>query len=285
MRNYIRLYLFVLLIGGIFVYIGNAIPQISTSEGAIVEIASKSPDQLAEAGKAIVEGKGRCLLCHSIQESRTARAPEWEGVGGRASTRKPGMSAAEYLVESLYNPDAFVVEGYSKNQMKPANKNPIGLTDTEILAVISYLFGLGGEINSQIVSAIEVAQKPWMSDETTATSAPARQFTFPEGDSLAGKELFDEAGCSACHEAPGFEWEEDAEYIGPNLANIASIQNTDYLFESIVDPNAVIVRTAGSEDAGSSDESRMPEFRDILTVGQVFDLVAFLETLKERNEK
>jgi mono/diheme cytochrome c family protein len=195
------------------------------------------------------------------------------------------MSAAEYLVESLYNPDAFVVEGYSENQMKPVNKSPIRLTDTEILAVISYLVRFGGEMDSQIVSAIEMAQKPWMSDETTATLAPAKQFTFPGGDALAGKELFDEAGCSACHEAPGLEREEDAEYIGPNLANIADIQNTDYLFESIVDPNAVIVRTAGSEDVGPNDESGMPEFRDILTVGQVFDLVAFLETLKGRNEK
>ncbi len=284
MKNYIRLYLFVLLVGGIFAYIGNSIPQISTTQTAVVEIASKSPEELIKAGKAIAEGKGGCLICHSIQEDPKARGPKWEGIGARAATRKPGMSAAEYFVESLYDPDAFIVEGYSGHQMKPVHESPIGLTDDEIMAVCCYLFSWGGEVDSQAISAIEAAQEPWRSEKRTATSVSTQEFKLPKGDPAAGKEVFEEAGCIACHEAPGIEGGEDDEPVGPNLTNIVDIQNTQYLFESIVDPNAVIAGGAGSGYVGPDGKSQMPEFRDMLTTGQVLDLVAFLGTLKGKKE-
>lgn len=283
MRNYVRLYLFVLIIGGIFAYIGNSIPQISTVQSADVETSSRSPEELIKAGKAIAEGKGGCLVCHSIEEDPKARGPKWEGLGARAATRKPGMSAAEYFVESLYDPDAFIVEGFSGHQMKPVHKSPIGLTDDEILALCCHLLSLGGKVDSETISAIEAAQKPWRSEKTTATSVSTQEFKLPKGDPAAGMKVFEEAGCMACHEAPGFKGEEE-EYIGPDLTNIADIQNTQYLFESIVEPNAVIAGGAASGYAGPDGKSQMPEFRDMLTTGQVLDLVAFLETLKGKKE-
>jgi mono/diheme cytochrome c family protein len=267
-----------------FAYIGNSIPQISTTQSVGVEIASKLPEELVKAGKAITEGKGGCLICHSIQEDPVARGPSWEGVGARASARKPGMSAAEYLVESLYDPNAFIVEGYPGNQMKPVNRNPIGLTDDEILSVISYLFSWGGDVSPQTVSAIEAAQKPWRTKEITATSGSTQEFSLPKGDPEAGKKAFEEAGCSICHEVPGVKGGESEDYGGPNLTNIADIQSTEYLFESIVHPNAVIAGGTGSGYAGPDGKSQMPEFRDMLTVGQVVDLVAFLETLTGKDE-
>lgn len=284
MRNYIRLYLFVVLIGGMFAYIGNSIPQISATRSGVVEITSKSPEELVKRGKAITEGKGGCLICHSIQEDPVARGPKWEGIGARASTRKPAMSAAEYLVESLYDPDAFVVEGYPGNQMKPVHKSPIGLTDEEIMAVGCYLLSWGGNVDSQAISAIEAAQKSWRSEKVTAASVSTEEIKLPKGDPAAGKDVFNEAGCWACHEAPGFEGGKDDEQIGPNLTNIADIQNTRYLFESIIHPNAVIVGGAGSGHVGPDGKSQMPEFRDLLTVGQVLDLVSFLETLKRKKK-
>ena len=289
MTHYIRLWLLVLVVGGIFVATGNIIPQISTTETAVVEITSKSPDMLVKAGKAIVEGKGGCLICHSNLENAEARGPKWEGIGVRAPTRKPATSAVEYFVESLYDPDAFIVEGYSRGQMKPVNKTPIGLTNEQIVAVISYLLSWGGEVSSQTVSAIEAAQRPWKSDDIIGTRVSTQEFRLPKGDPVAGKELFKEVGCSTCHQASGFAKErelrhEDEEFVGPDLTNIADIQNTEYLFESIVDPNAVIARGTRSEYAGSDGNVEMPGFRDTLTAGQVLDLVAFLETLKGKKE-
>ena len=39
------------------------------------------------------------------------------GVGGRASTRIAGLSDVEYFAQSLYEPDAFIVEGFNPGEV------------------------------------------------------------------------------------------------------------------------------------------------------------------------
>jgi hypothetical protein len=53
------------------------------------------------------------------------------------------LNDVEYLAQSMYEPTAYVVEGFPP-AMPPINKPPIGLTDQEILCVIAYLQTLGG---------------------------------------------------------------------------------------------------------------------------------------------
>jgi hypothetical protein len=53
------------------------------------------------------------------------------------------MSDVEYLLESLSDPNAYIVEGFSPG-MPPVDKPPIDLSDMEMLAVIAYLQSLGG---------------------------------------------------------------------------------------------------------------------------------------------
>ncbi len=61
-------------------------------------------------------GEG-CQECHSLDGSESpfpgSRAPTWQGVSGRAGDRVPGLSAEEYLRESIVDPAAYIVEGYS----------------------------------------------------------------------------------------------------------------------------------------------------------------------------
>jgi hypothetical protein len=59
-----------------------------------------------------------CQACHSLDGSektvpRGAIAPTWQGISGRAGDRVPGLSAEEYLRESIVEPAAYIVEGYS----------------------------------------------------------------------------------------------------------------------------------------------------------------------------
>ncbi len=61
---------------------------------------------------------GGCSSCHSldgteIKEGSRLLGPSWQGVAGRAGDRVPGLSAGEYLRESIEDPAAFIVEGYS----------------------------------------------------------------------------------------------------------------------------------------------------------------------------
>jgi hypothetical protein len=53
------------------------------------------------------------------------------------------MSAVDYIAQSMYDPDGYIVEGFSPG-MPAINKPPIGLTDPEILTLIAYLQSLGG---------------------------------------------------------------------------------------------------------------------------------------------
>ena len=98
---------------------------------------------MVKVGREIMEGKGLCVTCHTIGKTGALRFPDLEGVGARAKSRVPGLSDVEYLAQSMYEPNAFIVPGFNPG-MPAINKPPIGLTDQEILCVIAYLQSLGG---------------------------------------------------------------------------------------------------------------------------------------------
>ena len=91
---------------------------------------------MVKVGREIMEGKGLCFTCHTIGKTGALRFPDLDGVGVRAKTRVPGLSDVEYLAQSMYEPDAYIVPGFNPG-MPTINKPPIGLTDQEILCVIA----------------------------------------------------------------------------------------------------------------------------------------------------
>ncbi len=98
---------------------------------------------MAKVGREIMEGKGLCITCHTIGKSGALRFPDLDGIAVRAASRIPGMSDVDYLAQSMYAPDSYIVEGFNPG-MPAINKPPIGLTDQEILTVIAALQSLGG---------------------------------------------------------------------------------------------------------------------------------------------
>ena len=107
----------------------------------------REPEQFVEAGKAIFNGKGSCYSCHTLNPSAPpSRGPDLTDIGVGAATRKPGVGAKTYLIESLYDPTAFLVHGYGKT-MTPAWKSPISLSNLEIEAIIAFLQSQGGEVD------------------------------------------------------------------------------------------------------------------------------------------
>src|SRR5215475_15504716 len=73
-------------------------------------------DALLKIGNAadaepIIESMG-CPVCHR-QGAENGIAPSWVGIAPRAATRRLGMSAAEYLYQSITEPSAFIVPGYT----------------------------------------------------------------------------------------------------------------------------------------------------------------------------
>ncbi len=73
--------------------------------------------EIHETGGGVIgrdSGRG-CLACHSLDGSvggGDQRAPSFQGISERAGDRVPGLSAVEYLRQSIVDPSAYVVEGF-----------------------------------------------------------------------------------------------------------------------------------------------------------------------------
>ena len=127
-----------------YTWVGQMVPQKEVlPPEEIVMRSDMTTDEMVTVGRGIVEGKGLCSTCHTIGKSGALRFPDLEGIGARAATRIPGMNDVDYLAQSMYEPDIYIVEGFSPG-MPAINRPPIGLTDQEILSVIAYLQSLGG---------------------------------------------------------------------------------------------------------------------------------------------
>ncbi|NCF68214.1 MAG: c-type cytochrome [Chloroflexi bacterium] len=58
-----------------------------------------------------------CVTCHSMEPDVVLVGPSHAGLGNRAGSYKEGMSAEEYLRESIVDPDAHLVEGFTPGVM------------------------------------------------------------------------------------------------------------------------------------------------------------------------
>jgi uncharacterized protein involved in high-affinity Fe2+ transport len=109
---------------------------------------------------------------------------------------------------------------------------------------------------------------------------PGWRFTWPDGDSRKGREVFAKLECHQCHEVKGESLPPvtpDPARRGPALAGIGNHHPAEYFAESILDPNAVIV--TGPGHTGPDGLSIMPDFRDSLTLAEAIDLVAYVRSL------
>ena len=294
MKEGLRVVVFVLLILAFFVWAGRAVTDVSgEGEGGPMVAGHLS----AEAGRALFWGAGKCSTCHAFgSEGSAIRCPDLGAGGGqdapigvRAATRVEGQGAIPYLVESLYEPDVHVAQGYPAGLMNAVDRAPTALSDDQITSLVLYLVensGLPAPPPSEVIDA----QRPWAGRSASAV-ADGPSLDLPRGDALVGREVYlTDAKCWSCHAIEGLvlpelEAREDA-VDGPELTSIGAIQTRDYLLESLIDPDAVVVAdpmgVAPGDKASYRTEdgsSRMPGFLDALTFQQILDLAAYLGTL------
>jgi mono/diheme cytochrome c family protein len=140
----LRIAVLVVLTTGFYAYVGQMVPQKEVlPPQEIVLRTDLTTADMVKVGRELMEGKGLCVTCHTFGKTGALRFPDLEGIGARAKTRISGMSDVDYLAQSMYEPDVFVVPGFNPG-MPAINRPPIGLTDPEILCVIAYLQSLGG---------------------------------------------------------------------------------------------------------------------------------------------
>ena len=255
---------FALVVMGSYSYFANSIPQIESKppQELSLEGGNVTPAQLVKAGEEIFKTKGTCEICHRIGQKGT-RAPDLAGIGARAGKVKAGQSAKAYIIESLLQPGAHLVEGYP-NIMPQVDKPPIALNRSEVWALTAFLESLGGTVD------VKLDDIPKTAGASAAGGGATAELKLP-GDAKAGEAIFTgKGGCIACHKAGKI----GASPVGPDLSQIAKIQTPDYVMRKILDP-------AGSGTVAGFPKGVMPPmFGQTLTAKDYMDLVAFLMTLK-----
>lgn len=259
------------IVVGFFVWFANWIPQIRWSPPKKFAIAAEtSPAELAALGKTIVRERG-CLACHTIEPGAgvkgSGRGPNLADVAARrASGVKGGPSnLVEYLAQSLYEPGAYLVEGYA-NIMPPSTGAPAKLNYEEIVAVVNYLQSLGGR------PAVRIGDIPRPSG-AVAAAVPAKA-----PSTLEPKALLESQGCLACHSL-----EEGKTSVGPTLA-VARLKEAAasrkmsmeaFLVEAIVDPRAY-------EPKGFPSGVMPQDYGAKLTAAQLKALVDYLAAAERK---
>ncbi len=226
---FLRILVFVILITMFYGGIGQLwLTQTEEHPPPELEITvDTDTDTLISMGRTLLGARGGCLLCHKISEQGNTRGPDLRGVGARAASRKPGMSAEAYLVESLVNPGAYVVEEFAAaggvTIMPVATLPPADLSPTELKALLAYLLSLGGEVTVEIT------------EQDVARAAAKKEQPRVSIDTHPGADLVTRHGCIACHDVKG-----TMRLVGPPLTNVRERLSAVEIRQSILDPDAVV---------------------------------------------
>ena len=212
-----------------------------------------------EWGEALFWGKGTCGNCHKIgSRGSNTRCPDLAGIGSKAVQRAKEISktrgetdyyANKYLVESIANPKAYEVKGFSPTIM-PKLFETVPLKRDEIIAILSYLQLQGADLD---IEALEKHR------EMIPKASGKKRRGW--GNAVKGEKLFfdtkSDAGCVRCHSIG----KKGTATIGPNLKGIGG-QSPGYLLESIAEPSKVLVKGYVQYLVKDSDE--------IIYTGQVY---------------
>jgi cytochrome c551/c552 len=258
--------LFCLGLIALFNLVALLLPQVEGERPQLesLDLAGVAGSELLAVGERLYHGKGACSLCHNDM----GRAPPLLTVDLRrvASERigQPGYSGAAsdpraYLLESLLQPDAWVVPGFGQkgsddrqSPMPAADRPPASLSEQEIGAIVAFLL--------QSESAVAATPAPAASDELAASDESAGRLD----PAAAPPSPLTAHGCTACHPLSG-----DNGPVGPSLAGVAERLGRDGLRRAILDPAAEIA-------AGYSAGVMPANYGTLLTAGELERIIELL---------
>ncbi len=139
-----KFWMIVLLVLGLTVVLaacgggGSEAPADTSSTGPVGNAArGQRLYEQTVIGRASAPG---CVTCHSMEPGVVVVGPSHAGVGARAATYVAGMSAEEYLRDSIINPDAHIVEGFTPGVMYQNYGSE--LNEQEIADLVAYMLTL-----------------------------------------------------------------------------------------------------------------------------------------------
>ena len=109
------------------------------------EVENSGEDVRIQAGRelfaqTILGTQTGCKTCHSLDEGVIIVGPSLAGIGARGGETVPGVSAAEYIRESIMDSEVYLVEGFPAGTMP--NVWGEQLSDEQIDDLVAYLLSL-----------------------------------------------------------------------------------------------------------------------------------------------
>jgi mono/diheme cytochrome c family protein len=105
----------------------------------VLACAPEPPATEPEArGRQLYRSLG-CANCHEPNLFGQRLGPALDHIGLTAATRRPGVSAEEYLRQSILDPGAYVVPGYQDSMPRDLGRD---LSPTDLDALVAYLLSL-----------------------------------------------------------------------------------------------------------------------------------------------
>ncbi|MBX2850438.1 MAG: HEAT repeat domain-containing protein [Phycisphaeraceae bacterium] len=130
------------------------------------------------------------------------------------------------------------------------------------------------EQNKHLPPEIRIAATQYKQQHSIQTESPFIRDAVTTGGSVErGKEVFfhhQGAGCTQCHRL------DNEESQGPNLSGIGAARDMDYLYTSVVLPNADIL----SGYVNENNQSNMKPMNEVLSPMELRDVLAYLASLK-----
>ncbi|MFO1093442.1 MAG: c-type cytochrome [Planctomycetaceae bacterium] len=106
-------------------------------------------------------------------------------------------------------------------------------------------------------------------------------FTLPKGNIEEGQAAFISLKCHACHSVAGIELPEITAELNPRVqlgGEVPRINTYGELVTSIINPSHKLAQGYPAEAVSRDGASRMTNYNHALTVQQLIDLVAFLQS-------
>lgn len=238
MNNALKIFGFTVLVLAFYAYVGQMVPQERKNPPQTTELsADMSTEEMVDVGQGIFEEQGTCQTCHAVVEGEgTGRFPNLHDIGAIAADRRENYDDIEYLAESMYEPNAYVVEGYTP-AMPQVNQPPIDLSDREIKAIIAYLQSLGGTPSITMETTLKYESGDAESAEASSggdeSAASEPETPTASASPATGEELFNDYLCNTCHLL-----DDPADKVGPSLHDVGSRMTRAEIYEEIMDPDA-----------------------------------------------
>lgn len=120
----------------------NNTPPAAVVDAVGTDVTTALPVGDATRGDTLFHGKGDggkfpCSACHSLTAGQTLVGPSLAGIAARGATTLAGYSAEQYVHESVVQPNAHVVEGFSSGIMPQTFGAQ--MTKQELADIIAFL--------------------------------------------------------------------------------------------------------------------------------------------------